>query len=78
VKRPAPGRPLYALFWRLYLILGAISTAVGAALLISPGTLFPRPGAEQNLLRTAGAVFLVFGVVRIVNAVVQVRRLRRS
>ena len=75
---PPPGRPVVALFWRLYIGLGAISTSVGVVLLIAPGLFFPPARVEHLYTRIIGAVFLVFGLTRIVNALVQLRRLRGS
>jgi hypothetical protein len=63
------------LFWRLYLVLGAFSTAIGLFALCNPGFFFPARGIEHTLIRVVGGIFVIFGLARIVNAIVQVRRL---
>jgi hypothetical protein len=67
-------QPLFQLFCYLYMLLGAISMGAGAVLLSAPALFFPAQRVEHNFLRVIGAVFLVFGIVRIVNAFVQLRR----
>jgi len=71
-------RPVVFLFWRLYIILGAFSTAIGLFALCNPGFFFPARGMEHTLIRVVGGVFVVFGLVRIVNAIAQMRRLMRT
>jgi hypothetical protein len=71
-------RPLFQLFCYLYMLLGAISTGTGALLLIAPGLFFPAQRVEHTLLQIIGGIFLVFGIVRIVNALIQLRRPRGS
>ena len=75
MSSPPPGRPLVPLFWRRYLGRGAISTAVGTVLLVAPGLLFPPTRIEHLYARIIGGVFLIFGLTRIVNAIIQLRRL---
>jgi hypothetical protein len=71
-------RPLFQLFCYLYMLLGAISTGLGALLLSAPELFFPAQRVEHTLLRIIGGIFLVFGIVRIVNAVIQLRRPQSS
>jgi hypothetical protein len=68
-------RPIPLLFWRLYIVLGAFSTAIGLFALCNPGFFFPARGLEHTLIRVVGGVFVVFGVARIVNAIVQIKQL---
>ncbi len=63
---PRQSKPLLALFLRLYIMLGTVSTAAGIYLIRTPQ------------LRVVGTILLVFGIVRVVNALVQLHRMRRS
>jgi hypothetical protein len=56
-------------------VLGALSTAIGLFALCNPGFFFPAHGLEHSLIRLVGGVFTVFGIARIINAIVQLRRL---
>lgn len=76
-RSPQKG-PLIALFWRLYSLLGAISAGIGVVLLSSPDLVLSGAHAERGFVRVIGGVFLVFGISRIVNAILQIRRLSRS
>lgn len=76
---PTPqGRPLFALFWRLYILLGLVSACAGAFLVSSPRQFLPGAGADLMPVRIVGVILLVFGIIRIVNALVQLRRMGRS
>ena len=74
---PTQGRPLAALFWRLYIVLGLASLGGGAFLMGAPHLVFSSARAELMPVRIVGIILIVFGIVRIVNAVVQLRRMRR-
>ena len=74
---PAQGKPLVALFWRLYILLGLASLGGGAFLMGAPHLVLSSARAELMPVRIVGIILIVFGIVRIVNAVLQLRRMRR-
>ncbi|HLJ55683.1 MAG TPA: hypothetical protein VKT77_11645 [Chthonomonadaceae bacterium] len=74
---PAPGRPLFALFWRLYILLGVVSIGVGGYLFGWPRQTVGAPAGVLEPIRIVGLVLIVFGVVRIGNALFQLWRLRQ-
>lgn len=77
MRRPLPGSPLVALFWRLYVLLGVASVAAGIFLIKSPQAILSGANADLTPLRIIGCIFLVFGIVRIGNAGIQLWRLKR-
>ena len=77
MTRLPQGRPLYKLFWLLYIVLGLISIAVGATLTLAPTLFFPAHTSEHDLAQKIGVVFLLFGIVRIVTAMFRLRGLAR-
>ena len=64
--------PIYGLFWRLYIVMGAISVAVGFYLFNVPGF-----GSNTLPIRIVAGILVVFGLVRIVNSVIRLRKIRQ-
>lgn len=71
-------RAIPPLFWRLYILVGAISIGAGLFFLITAGQEFGGARTEQGLLRAVGAVFVGFGMVRIVAGILRIRGWRRK
>jgi uncharacterized membrane protein HdeD (DUF308 family) len=78
VSHAARPRPVATLFWRLYIVVGIISTAVGILLLCLPDAVVHGGATERNMTRAVGAIFVVFGIVRAFVAIARLRRLSRS
>jgi hypothetical protein len=78
VNRAAPGSPLFALFWRLYILLGVVSILAGAYLFGWPRHPVGAPAGILEPIRLVGLVLIVFGAIRIGNALFQLIRMRRN
>jgi uncharacterized membrane protein HdeD (DUF308 family) len=76
MSAPRGARPMFGLFWSLYLVLGGISIGAGLLFLTAPGFVFPATGPERVMVRVVGVIFIVFGVVRVINSLLQLKRLR--
>ena len=75
MSRPA-GRPILALFWRLYIVLGLICAGAGAYILWAPRAIGIDAISHEAPVRTVGIILLLFGIIRVANSVVQLRRFR--
>ena len=76
MNRPAPSKPLFGLFWRLYIILGMVSASFGVYLIRLP-QITPGSSAGLDPVRIVGIILLAFGIVRVVNALAQISQMRR-
>lgn len=77
MKRQPPGSLLYRIFCSLYIVLGAVSVAIGVMLVRSPAVFVHGPGRPERVVTVFGGIFILFGVIRIVNAGGKLWRLRR-
>ena len=68
----------YILFCWLNIGLGGVSLLMGLAMLLKPGLIFGTfAGPNAAFMLWVGAIFLLFGVLRIVNGALHIRRIKR-
>lgn len=76
-KEPNRKTP-YIFFCWLNIGLGGVSLLMGLAMLLKPGLIFGSfTGANAGFMLWVGAIFLLFGILRIVNGALHMRRIKR-